>query len=139
MSSNINHASNVAVKGDVPDMSRHQASPGSSKAPATRGDDSRAHDVVGAVKDVGSSSHMAANVPTPKGNADLAHSNQSKHENEYQGTKPLHSGDGTFGDGKFDAAAPGAGHKASEMEAKARQHLGEGARVNIPVNLTYPP
>jgi hypothetical protein len=44
------------------------------------------------------------------------------------------SGDGTFGDGKFDAAAPGAAHKAQELEAKARKDAGEEGKINVPVN-----
>lgn len=44
------------------------------------------------------------------------------------------SGDGTFGDGKFDAKAPGAAAEAQQLEAKARQEVGEEGKINISVN-----
>ncbi|CCG81490.1 protein of unknown function [Taphrina deformans PYCC 5710] len=43
------------------------------------------------------------------------------------------SGDGTFGDGKFDAAAPGAAAKAVQLEAKARTDVGEEGKINVHV------
>lgn len=44
------------------------------------------------------------------------------------------SGDGTFGDGKFDAAAPGAAAKAMQLESKARTDVGEEGKINVSVN-----
>lgn len=44
------------------------------------------------------------------------------------------SGDGTFGDGKFDAAAPGAAAKAMQLESKARTDAGEEGKIHVSVN-----
>lgn len=44
------------------------------------------------------------------------------------------AGDGTFGDGKFDAKAPGAASKAVQLEAKARTDAGEEGKINVHVN-----
>lgn len=41
------------------------------------------------------------------------------------------AGDGTFGDGKFDAAAPGAGHRAQQLTEGAHGH---DEAANVPVN-----
>jgi hypothetical protein len=43
------------------------------------------------------------------------------------------TGDGTFGDGRFDAAAPGAAAKAMQLEAKARTDVGEEGKINVHV------
>ncbi|BFZ55363.1 hypothetical protein PYCC9005_002403 [Savitreella phatthalungensis] len=43
-------------------------------------------------------------------------------------------GDGTFGDGKFDAAAPGAGLKAQQISQKAHVGHGEDEKLETPVN-----
>lgn len=43
------------------------------------------------------------------------------------------AGDGTFGDGKFDAAAPGAGSAAQKLESKARKEAGEEGKINVSV------
>lgn len=44
------------------------------------------------------------------------------------------AGDGTFGDGKFDASAPGAGAKATQLESKARTEAGEEGHIKVNVN-----
>lgn len=43
------------------------------------------------------------------------------------------SGDGTFGDGTFDASAPGAAAAAQKLEAGAREEAGEEGKIHVPV------
>lgn len=68
--------------------------------------------------------------------ADPKHADTTKGTESGNKTTPEQanaSGDGTFGDGKFDAAAPGAAAKAMQLEAKARTDAGEEGKINVHV------
>lgn len=83
----------------------------------------------------GATPAAAASAGHAKPNAEDPRDNPSAKEGKGMSIEEANaSGDGTFGDSKFDAAAPGAAAKAQQLEAGARREAGEEGKINVHVN-----